>query len=104
MAKGDPLPSPWVYTSGDDPSVPQLRISVPFNETTGAILNGTVVHRDVGCRWTTVIFADPTDQLLRKDLPPAPEGDTTLSAQQVRQFTGFRTITDLLNAGQVTAQ
>ena len=82
-----------------------LRLIVPWDDSVGGTRNilSASVHRDAGCLWATVIFANPTDQLMRKDLPAAPEGDTTLTANQVRNRTGFRTIDDLLNAGQITA-
>jgi hypothetical protein len=104
MVVGGPIQSPWTYSTSDDPARPRLTISVPFNNATRAILNGTAVHRDAGCPFSTVVFANPSDQLLRKPLPAAPVGDTTLTANQVRNATGFQTIEDLLAAGQVTAE
>lgn len=104
MVAGGPIQSPWTYTTGDDPGEPRLTISVPFNNATRAILNGTLVHRDAGCRFSTIVFANPSDQLLRKPLPAAPVGDTTLSAQNVRQATGAQTIEQLLALGQITAE
>jgi hypothetical protein len=96
-----PYPSEFTDSQGR-----VLSISVAWDDdlagNTRNILSAQI-HRDVGCKWATVIFANPTDVLLRKDLPPAPEGDTTMTAQQVRQRTGFRTIDDMLAAGQITA-
>lgn len=105
MAKGDPPTSPWTYDCADYLGR-TLTISVPWDDSAGGtrnILNGTAIHRDAGCLYTTIVFDNPTDQLARKPLPAAPAGDTTLTALQVRQATGFRTIDDLLAAGQVTA-
>lgn len=104
MAKGDPIQSPWTYSSSDDPNEPRLTIVVPFNNSTRAIQNGTVVHRDAGCDENTIVFGNPTDQLLRKPLPQAPVGDTTLSSNQVRNALGIsNSIEALLALGQITA-
>lgn len=106
MAHGDAPVSPWLYETRDYLGR-VLSITVPWDDAAGGtrnILSPVTVHRDPGCKFTTVVFANPSDQLLRKSLPAAPDGDTTLTAAQVRQATGFRTVDDLLNAGQVTAE
>jgi hypothetical protein len=103
MARGDVQLSPWTYDSGGDYLDRHITISVPFDESTRAIGNGTLVHRDVGCLYTHIVFDDPSDTVKIKRLPVVPEGDTTLTAQRVRQLTGFRTIEDVM-AVQVTAE
>lgn len=104
MAKGDEL-NPWQYVTHDYQGK-TLSISVPWDAGTRNILNGTAVHRDVGCMYHTIVFDNPTDQLLRKPLPSMTDAqtDVTFTAVQVRNATGFRTIDDLYAAGQVTAE
>jgi hypothetical protein len=102
MAKGDPQVSPFVFEAQDYLGR-ALRVTVPFDDVTKNILDGTVVHRDDGCLWSTIVFADPSGPL-RKGLPSAPVGDTTFTAQQVRIATGFRTYDDIMAAGQITAE
>lgn len=105
MAKGDPPVSPFVFSAGDYLGR-VLRITVPWDSSAGgtrAILNGTVVHRDAGCRWSRIIFANPTGPA-RKPMPSAPVGDSTFTAQQVRTATGFQTYDDIIAAGQITAE
>jgi hypothetical protein len=105
MAHGDPPTSP--YTCGfEDYLGRELSIVVPWDDSVGGtrnIVSPVSIHRDAGCLWTSIVFANPNDQLLRKPLPAAPEGDTTLTANQVRSATGARTIDDLLGLGQITA-
>lgn len=103
MAKGD-LANPYNLSYPDYQGL-VLSVSVPWNATTRAITSASV-HRDVGCQYHTIVFANPTDQLLRKDLPAMTDAqtDATFTANQVRQRTGFQTIDDLLAAGQITAE
>lgn len=100
MAKGDPLTSPYYWASGDYLNR-QISFSVEFDETTRDILS-VLIHRDPDCLWTRIIWDDPSNNQKAKYSPTVPEGDTTLTAQQVRQATGFRTIEDML-AVQITA-
>lgn len=105
MAHGDVPGSPW-QAEWLDYLGRKLSVSVPWDDSVGGtrnILSPTSVHRDAGCLWSTVVFANPNDALARKDLPAAPFGDTSLTAQQVRSATGARTIDELLGLGQVTA-
>jgi len=106
MGRAGAPTSPWVYDSGADVNGLHLRITIPWDDTvtgsgTGNIQNGTVVHKDPGCQWNTVVFDVPSGPNA-KPLPLAPDGDTTLTAVQIRNATGFRTITDLQSV-QVTA-
>lgn len=106
MAKGDAPSSPYEVEFGDYLGR-KLIITVPWDDSPGGsrnIQSPVTVHRDAGCLWSSIVFANPTDTLARKDLPAAPEGDTTLTANQVRSRTGFRTIDDLWAAGQITAE
>lgn len=105
MAKGDPPVSPFVFEAQDYLGR-ALRITVPWDDSVGGtrdILNGTVVHRDPGCAYASIGFADPTGPLHRR-MPDAPEGDSTFTAQQVRVATGFRTYDDIMASGQITAE
>lgn len=104
MARGDVPTSPWAWECSDYLDR-HLRITVPWDDSVGGtrnILSGTVVHRDPGCLWNTVTFDVPIGPNAKR-LPAAPEGDTTLTAQQIRSSTGFRTIDDLM-AVQITAE
>ncbi len=80
----------------------RLTISIPFNETTRAILNGIAVHRDVGCLWSRVVWGVPTVPTSQRS-PAAPEGDSTITANQFRNATGFTTVDEIL-AVQITAE
>lgn len=102
MARGDPALSPFTFRATDYLGR-VLSVSVPYDNATGDILDGTLVHRDAGCLFSTIVFAIPTGPL-RKTLPSAPVGDSTFTAQQVRIATGFRTYTDIIAAGQITAE
>lgn len=105
MARGDPPVSPWTYDSQDYLGR-VISVSVPWDTGTGNILNGTVVHRDVGCMFHTIVFDNPSDVLLRKPLPSMTDAqtDVTFTWQQVRNATGFRTYADIVAAGQCTAE
>lgn len=100
MAKGDPLLSPYVCEFLDYQGL-VLRITVSFNDATRA-LTGALVHRDPGCLFTRIVWDNPQGAN-RKPLPAVPEGDTSVTAQQIRSATGFRTIEDVL-AVQITAE
>lgn len=102
MARGDAQTSPWPWETSDYMGR-RITISLPFNESTGAILDGTVIHRDEGCVLSRIVWDDPTDNVKRKVSPTVPVGDTTLTAPQVRQATGFRNLADVL-AVQITAE
>ena len=102
MAKGDPLLSPWYWEAADYLGR-KITVTVPFDNATRSILNGTVIHRDEGCLYVRIVWDNPTDATKAKRSPDVPEGDTTLTAQQIRSRTGFRTIEDVL-AVQVTAE
>lgn len=101
MAKGDPYPSPWQWAANDGTGR-FIRISIPFDNTTKALLDGGVIHRDVGCRWTKIVWGVPSDPNAKRS-PSVPEGDTTFTAAQVQSFSGFTTVDDIL-AVQVTAE
>lgn len=102
MAKGD-LHNPYIAGPYVDYQGRVLSISVPWNSSTRAIQDGTAVHRDVGCQYRTIVFDNPPTG---KRLPSMTDAQTdlTFTAQQVRNATGFRTIDDLLAAGQITAE
>lgn len=105
MARGDAPTSPYRCEFSDYEGR-VLSITVPWDDSPGGtrnILSPVAIHRDPGCLWSTVVFENPNDTLLRKPLPAAPEGDTTLTANQIRSATGFRTIDQLMGAGQITA-
>lgn len=102
MAKGDPLLSPWVWDSGADYLGRHLSITIPFNDATRAIQNGTVVHRDAGCMFTRIVVGLPSDSGAQRTAR-VPNGDTSATANQFRQATGFTTIDQVL-ALQVTAE
>lgn len=115
MAKGDPPANPWTYETHDsfvefqadqagNPHTVMLTIAIPWDPAAGAthdILDGTMVHRDPDCRFNRIYFDIPSR---KKSLPLIPVGDTALTALQVRQATGFRTIEDVIAAGQITAE
>lgn len=100
--RGDPQTSPWTWEA-DDYLGRVLSISVPFDTNTGAILDGIVVHRDVGCLWTRILWDDPTNPQKAKLSPSVAEGDTTFTAKQLRQATGITTYTGLTSV-QITAE
>lgn len=102
MAKGDPQLSPWVWDSGADFLGRHITITVPFNTTTRAILNGTIVHRDAGCVYTKIVFGVPSDPGSQRTAS-VPNGDTSITATQFRNATGFTTIDQVL-ALQITAE
>jgi hypothetical protein len=101
MAKGDPYPSPWMAVFNDNTGL-FIRITIPFDNTTKAILDGGVIHRDPGCRWTRIVWGVPSDGAAKRS-PAVPVGDTAFTAAQVLAFSGFSTINDIL-ALQVTAE
>ena len=102
MAKGDPLLSPYVWDSGGDYLDRHITITIPFNNTTKAIQNGIVVHRDTDCVYTRIVIGVPSDSGAQRTAR-VPNGDTTFSANQFRNATGFTTITQVLDL-QITAE
>jgi hypothetical protein len=102
VARGDPYLSPWVWDARDYLGR-AIVVTVPFNDATRDILNGIVIHRDTGCLYVRIVWDDPSNPQKAKRSPVVPVGDTTLTAQQLRQATGFRTIEELM-AVQVTAE
>lgn len=102
MAKGDPLLSPYVWDSGADYLGRHISISVPFDESTRAILDGAVIHRDPGCIYTSVVVGVPTDAGAERT-GSVPDGDTLVSATQILAIGGFSTIDQIL-ALQMTAE
>jgi len=101
MAKGDTLVSPYVWDSGADNMGRHLSITIPFNNSTRAIQNGIVVHRDPDCLYTRVVIGFPDGTAQRT--PSMQAGDTTFTATQFRNATGFTTIDQVL-ALQITAE
>lgn len=101
MAKGDPLLSPWTWDSGADYLGRHMSITLPFNNTTRAITNGGVIHRDAGCMYTKIVWGVPTSPTSIRSAS-VPNGDTAISAAQVRAL-GFDTIEQVL-ALQITAE
>lgn len=102
MAKGDPLLSPWTWDSGGDYQDRHIRITIPFDNTTKAIQNGIVVHRDTGCLYTKIVIGVPSDPGSQRTAS-VPNGDTNITANQFRNATGFTTIDQVL-ALQITAE
>lgn len=102
MAHGDPIPSPWV-SEFLDYAGRALRITVNFNDTTGALLT-TVIHRDPGCLYTKIVLDDPTDNQKAKRLaaPNDSQGDRTYTANQMASQ-GLNTISDARGV-QITAE
>jgi len=102
MAKGDPLLSPWVYEAWDYQHL-VIRITVNFNNSTRA-LQTSVVHRDSGCQYHTIVLDNPSDQVKAKRLaaPADGAGDITYTANQMASR-GLNTIDDVL-AVQITAE
>lgn len=101
MAKGDPITSPWEWQALDGEG-DIIHITIPFDDVTKVIVDGGVVHRDVGCRWSVIVWGVPSSPDAKRS-PPVPEGDTPITAAQIQAFSGFTTIGDLL-AVQVTAE
>lgn len=95
MGNNNAPTSPWYYYDVD-PLGRQIRITIPFNETTLALLNGTV-YRDAGCLYTKVYIGLGGQQKVFQ----VPEGTTELRANALSQ-SGLDTYSDLV-ALQVTA-
>jgi hypothetical protein len=102
MAKGDPQLSPWV-NEFPDYLQRKIVITVNFNNATRA-LTTTVIHRDTGCLWHTVVFDNPSDAVKSKRLaaPADGQGDRTYTATQIASQ-GLTTI-DQAMALQITAE
>lgn len=101
MAKGDPYPSPWVWTARDM-NGNALTITLPFDNTTKALQNGGSIHRDPGCLFSRIVWGVPSDPNAKRS-PQVPAGDTAVTAAQILAFSGFTTVNDIL-ALQVTAE
>jgi len=102
MGGGGPEASPYQFDAVDNFGK-HIRITIPFNEATGAILNGGSVVRDADCQWTKIYIglgADGTPDTTDKVFT-VPEGTTNLTANQLGSR-GLDTITDL-RLYQVTA-
>lgn len=102
MAKGDPLLSPYVWDSGADYLQRHITITIPFNNSTRAVLNGIVVHRDTDCVFTRIVIGVPSDPGSQRTARVS-NGDTTFTANQFRNATGFTTIDQVLSL-QITAE
>lgn len=100
---GTPTPptSPYVFSAIDYKDL-ALTITVNFNNSTGAITNGTVV-RDPGCVYQHVYLGVGPDGT--PDTSPnvftVPSGTLNISAKQFAA-NGFNTISDI-TAQQITA-
>lgn len=97
--------TPWVYQATDYVGL-RLLVSVDWDLGGTRNILGATVTRDPGCQYHTIVFENPSNVLLRKPLPRMDDDtvEVTLTAAQVRQATGFRTVDDLNAAGQVTAE
>lgn len=101
MARGDVPQSPWVWDASDYLGR-MIRITIPFDVGSRAILNGGSIHRDVGCLWSRIVWDVPSSPQAKRS-PSVPVGDTAVSAAQIQSFAGFTTIDQLL-AVQITAE
>jgi hypothetical protein len=102
MAHGDPQLSPWV-NEFQDYLGRRIVITVNFNNATRA-LQTTVVHRDTGCLFHTIVFDDPGDNAKAKRLaaPNDGQGDRTYTANQMAGQ-GLNTIEDAMGV-QITCE
>lgn len=87
---GGTVTSPYVYQARDNVTGTTLGFSVPFNTTTGAILDGAQAHRDAGCPYTIL--------LIGRD--PGGDSDTAPTQINLAGFVGVRTFT----AAQLASQ
>lgn len=99
--RGDVLQSPWVVRF-DDYLFRAITITVNFDNTTRAVIDGTVV-RDAGCLWSKLLFGVGPDGT--PDSTPmkvnVPFGLTTIPKSAFTAF-GFNTI-EQVQALQITA-
>lgn len=102
MARGDPLTSPWVWEAIDYQGN-KIRISVAFDNTTFAIVNGSTVFRDANCRFTKIYIGVGPDGTVESspNVYAVPAGTTTLNRAAFTN-NGLNTINDVL-ALQITA-
>lgn len=103
-AKGDPMPSPWVWDTLDNDG-DRLELTIAFDEAT-RVITGITTYRDAGCTYTRILIglgADGTPDTTETAWD-VPAGTTVLSQGQLAQLAGegLRTIEDVL-ATQVTA-
>lgn len=102
MAHGDPLLSPWSASFLDFQGL-AVTITVPFNNATRALVDGTVLHRDAGCHYTRIALDNPNDAAKVKwfACPADGQPDTIVTAAQLAAR-GLTTIETVL-AVQITA-
>jgi hypothetical protein len=102
MARGDVLVSPWVWQTLDYQGN-ALTITVPFNDSTRALVNSTTVVRDAGCVYGHLYIGTGTDGTVETTTHSfaIPVGTTTVNARQMGNK-GLNTIEDVLTL-QITA-
>lgn len=93
MGFGPPPVSPFVYTTPDDS--PQMTVTIPYDNTTKALLTPITVHREVGCPWSAFVVWPGTVLQLAF---PAAVGDSTIPLSSFVDA-GISSQTDLENAG-----
>ncbi|GAB3884671.1 hypothetical protein [Terrabacter terrigena] len=98
-----PITSPFFYDTGGDYQDNHLTITIPFDEVTRLIQDGGVIHRDPGCVYSVIVWDNPSDPQKAKRLAGVPDGDTVVTARQIKQATGFTTAEDLVSV-QITAE
>src|SRR5690348_2968065 len=96
MAKGDPPTSPWVWEANDYLGR-IIRISVAFNNSTFAIVNGSTVFRDPACLYTKVYVGTGNDGTVESSTHvfTVPAGTTTLNRTAFTN-NGLNTINDVI--------
>lgn len=102
MAHGDVQGSPWTWSSADYQGN-TISISIPFNTTTRAILNGSSVTRQAGCVYGHLYIGLGVDGKPDSTLHTfaVAVGTRTVTAAQMSSV-GLSTIDDVM-ALQVTA-
>lgn len=102
MARGDVPVSPWIWSSADYQGN-KITITIPYDNTSKAILNGSNVVRDVGCVYGHLYIglgADGTPNTTTHVFAVS-VGTRAVTAAQMSAV-GLNTISDVL-ALQVTA-
>lgn len=93
MGIGTPPASPFVYTTPGDG--PKLTVSIPYDNTSKALLDPITVHREAGCPWSAFVVWPGT--VLQRAFPKA-VGDSTIPLASF-VAAGISSQTDLENAG-----
>jgi hypothetical protein len=102
MAHGDVQVSPWIWSAADYQGN-SITITIPFNNATKAIQNGSSIVRDPGCVYAHMYIglgADGTPDTTVRAFAVS-VGTRTVTANQMGAV-GLHTIDDVLNL-QITA-